>query len=104
MRYGGNQEKIYELFSDKFFEITSKEKLLEIFTISQNETGPIQEYNLVKWETFVSKGTNPRSEYLLVYDVKRGLGKTQETFSLQKEKNGDIKIVGYHVNHDLLNK
>lgn len=102
-RYGSNYDKIYDLFSEKFFEVTSKEKLNEINTVTQNEFGTIEDYNLVKWETFVMTGTNPRSEYVLTYDVKRSIGKTQETFSMRKE-NGTIKIVGYRVNHDLLDK
>ncbi|EJL73880.1 hypothetical protein [Chryseobacterium populi] len=103
LRYGANYDKIYSLFSNKFFEVTPKETLDKMNTISQNEIGPIIEYNLVKWETFVAKGTNPRSEYVLIYDVKREMGKTQETFSMRKE-NGIIKIVGYRINQDLLNK
>ncbi|AZA63559.1 hypothetical protein EG345_01715 [Chryseobacterium carnipullorum] len=59
---------------------------------------------MVKWETLIIKGSNAKSEYLLVYNVKRGMAKTEETFSMEKDKNGDIKIVGYRVNQDLLNK
>jgi hypothetical protein len=36
--------------------------------------------------------------------VKRGTEKTQETFTLEKDENGDIKIVGYRVNQDMLSK
>lgn len=98
-------DTIYNLFGDKFFEVTDKDKLLQIINTSQNDIGRVEEYNLVKWETLIVKGSNPKSEYLLVYDVKRGTtAKTEETFSMQKDKNGDIKIVGYRVNQDLLNK
>ncbi|MET3538507.1 hypothetical protein [Chryseobacterium limigenitum] len=103
LKYGGNQDKMYELFSDKFFEVTNRDKLNELNTVSQNKIGKIQEYNLVKWETLVVKGSNARSEYVLTYDVKRDMGKTEETFSMQKE-NGDIKIVGYRINQDLLDQ
>ncbi|MGG5211020.1 hypothetical protein ACQWU4_19030 [Chryseobacterium sp. MIQD13] len=104
LKYGGNLDTIYNLFSDKFFEVTNKEKLLQIINVSQNDIGRVEEYNLVKWETLIIKGSNSKSEYLLIYDVKRGSGKTEETFSMEKDKNGDIKIVGYRVNQDLLNK
>ncbi|MDH6250865.1 hypothetical protein M2347_000592 [Chryseobacterium sp. H1D6B] len=103
LKYGSNQDKIYELFSNKFFEVTSKEKLDQMNTVSQNEIGPIQEYNLIKWETLVVKGSNARSQYLLIYDVKRTNGKTEETFSMNKE-NGEIKIIGYRINQNLLDK
>jgi hypothetical protein len=103
IRYGGNQDDIYKLFGEKFFSVTSKEKLTELLNIT-SQIGPVQEYNLSKWQTLVVKGSNPKSEYLFTYEVKRGTEKTQETFTMEKDKNGNIKIVGYHVNQDLLNK
>ncbi len=104
LKYGGNLDTIYNLFGDKFFEVTDKEKLLQIINTTQNDIGRVEEYDLVKWETLIIKGSNAKSEYLLVYNVKRGMAKTEETFSMEKHKNGDIKIVGYRVNQDLLNK
>ncbi|KXH85674.1 hypothetical protein [Chryseobacterium kwangjuense] len=104
LKYGGNLDTIYNLFGEKFFEVTDKNKLLQIINATQNDIGRVEEYDLVKWETLIVKGSNPRSEYVLVYDVKRGTAKTEETLSMQKDKNGDIKIVGYRVNQDLLNK
>lgn len=103
IRYGGNQDDIYKLFGEKFFSVTSKEKLTELLNIT-SQIGPIQEYNLSKWQTLVVKGSNPKSEYVSTYEVKRGTEKTQETFTMEKDKNGNIKIVGYYVNQDLLNK
>jgi len=101
--YGGNQDDLYKLFGEQFFAVTSEEKLNELNLTSQNEIGQIQDYNLVKWETLVVQGSNPRSEYVLTYDVKRERGKTQETFSMNKEE-GEIKIIGYRINQDLLDK
>jgi hypothetical protein len=98
--HGSNQDKIYNLFGEKFFEVTDKEKLEELLNIT-TKIGPVEEYNLSKWETLVVKGTNPKSEYLFTYDVKRGNETTHETFTLEKDKEGSIKIVGYHVNQDL---
>jgi hypothetical protein len=103
LQYGTNQDDIYQLFGEKFFTVTSKEKLAQLLDVT-NKIGPVQEYNLSKWETLVVKGSNPKSEYLFTYDVKRGTEKTQETFTMEKDKSGFIKIVGYHVNQDLLNK
>ncbi|MCY0968709.1 hypothetical protein [Chryseobacterium wangxinyae] len=95
LSYGGNQDDLYNLFGEQFFEVTTKDKLNQMNLVSQNEIGQVQDYTLVKWETLVIKGSNP--------DVKRERGKTQETFSLNK-KEGEIKIVGYHINQDLLDK
>jgi len=98
--YGSNKDKIYELFSDKFFEVTDKDKLDELILSAQQESGVIKEYNLEHWETLVVKGSNASSQYLLTYDVVRESGTTKETFSMLKE-DGIIKIVGYHINHIL---
>jgi len=104
LRYGANQEDIYKLFGEKFFAVTTKDKLAELINVTQNKIGPVQEYNLVKWETMIVKGSNARSEYFFTYDVKRGTEHTEETFTMEKNENGDIKIVGYRVNQNLLNK
>lgn len=101
--YGSNEGEIFKLFSESFFEVTDRNNLRKIISISQGEFGNIKEYNLKSWETLVVKGTNPRSEYILVYDVTRENTKTQESFSMVKE-NGVIKILGYNVNQDLLNQ
>lgn len=103
LQYGTNQDNVYKLFGEKFFEVTDKAKLEELLSMV-TKIGPVEEYNLSKWETLVVKGTDPKSEYLFTYDVKRGNETTHETFTLQKDKEGNIKIVGYHINQDLLNK
>ncbi|UKB83205.1 hypothetical protein LF887_19650 [Chryseobacterium sp. MEBOG06] len=103
LKYGNNQENIYKLFGEKFFEVTDKEKLAKLLDIT-NKIGSVQEYNLVKWETMIVKGSNARSQYFFMYDVKRGTKKTEESFTLEKNKEGDIKIVGYRINQDLLSE
>lgn len=103
LRYGGNKEDIYKLFGEKFFTVTDKGKLDELLEVT-NKIGPVQEYNLVKWETMIVKGTNARSQYFYVYDVKRGSEKTEESFTLEKDKDGNIQIVGYRVNQNFSNK
>lgn len=99
LRYGTNQDNIYKLFGDKFFEVSDKEKLAEMLSIV-TKIGPVEDYTLSKWETLVVKGTDSKSEYLFTYDVKRGNETTHETFTMEKDKQGDIKIVGYHINQD----
>ena len=84
------------LYSEKFFAVTNREQLNLMIERSKNEYGQITEYKLKKWETFVEEGTNPKSEYLLTYDVKREKQTIQETFSLLKE-DGIIRIVGYNI-------
>ncbi|AYN00158.1 hypothetical protein [Chryseobacterium sp. 3008163] len=98
--YGSNKDKIYDLFSDVFFEITNKDQLDELILTAQQENGVIKEYNIKHWETLVVKGSDEKSQYLLVYEVTRESGKTEEIFSMHKE-NGIIKIVGYRINRIL---
>lgn len=101
--HGTNKDKIYELFSEKFFEITNKNQLDKLISNAQQEYGVIKEYNLQHWETLVVKGSNSKSQYLLTYSVIRESGTTKETFSMLKE-NENIKIVGYHINYILSDK
>ena len=103
LRYGNNPDDISKLFGEKFFEVTDKEKLVKLMN-TVNAIGPVEEYNLAKWETMVVKGSNARSQYFFMYNVKRGTKKTEESFTLEKNKEGDIKIVGYRVNQDMLNE
>lgn len=85
-----------KLISKNFLKTTPKEQFNQILDTSSAECGSIKSYSLSKWETFVVKGTNPRSEYVLVYDVKRTVKNTKEKFTLKKE-NDSIKILGYNI-------
>lgn len=91
-----NKETAYKLISKSLFKVTSKEKLNQILNISSVECGKIKNDSLIYWETVVIKGTNPRSEYILIYNVKRTIKNTKEKFTLKKE-NDSIKIVGYNI-------
>lgn len=92
-----NREQAFLLFGNKFFQVTSKEQLNQIFNDININCGNSLNIQLLKWETLVSVGTNPKSEYVLLYKVKRNIKNTQEKITLEKDKN-IIKIVGYDVN------
>ena len=95
-----NKKELYKLFSDKFFQVTNKNQLNSIIDWGQKEGDSIIGYSIVSWKTTIVKGTNPKSDYLLIYNVKRKKISTEEIFSLQKE-NDTIKILGYRLNLDL---
>lgn len=95
-----NTEKTIKLFSKKFFHITSRQQLNEMINWTNEKGGAISNYTLSNWQTLIIKGPNPKSDYSLVYYVKRDSINTQEIFSLQKE-NDTIKIVGYKINLDV---
>ncbi|MBP2619398.1 hypothetical protein [Chryseobacterium jejuense] len=91
-----DKENAIELISKNLFKVTPKEKFSQILGSCSSECGEIKSYSLNHWETFVVKGTNPRSEYVLVYDVNRTIKNTKEKFTLKKE-NDSIKILGYNI-------
>jgi hypothetical protein len=87
---------IVNLFSDSFFKITNKQELRDFLSYKQMKLGEFKDYSLKDWKTNRVKGTNPKTEYLLIYDVKYSSYNAIETISLIKE-DGKIKIFGYDV-------
>lgn len=96
------RQEVFKLFGKKFFnveqgKITNKEQLGQMLDDINAECGDkISSNQLTIWETFVSVGTNPKSQYVLLYKVKRNIQNTQEKFTLEKNLDS-IKIVGYDV-------
>jgi hypothetical protein len=88
--------KTHDLFSPKFIEVTNLSELDTIFIRSNRELGKVKNKELLNWETRVKSGTDPLSEYLLVYKVTREKHESKETIRLQKENNA-IKILAYNV-------
>ncbi len=97
-----DKDEAYKLFSDKFFKVTDKNKLDQMIEWTKKEGGNFTNYQLSSWNTLIVKGTDSKSEYSLIYEVKRPLINTEEIFSLEKEKD-KIKIVGYKINLDIPN-
>jgi hypothetical protein len=94
----------HSLFSPRFMEVTNKEKLNQLFQASEEKLGSVKDQSLESWNTNVVKGTNSKSEYLLVYNVKRTKFNSKETLRLEKE-NDTIKILYYNIESEgLLNQ
>ena len=89
----------YRLFDKRFFEVTDTQKLNEIYDISFEKLGDVESYNIEKWETQAIVGTDPKTNYVFLLNVRRSDFASKETITLLKEK-GEIKIMGYHVNSD----
>lgn len=92
------------LFSKEFFKVSSKEKMIEENEFIQNKLGKVLGKELKHWETSVVSGTNPKSEYLLVYNINREKYNSSETFYLIKEKSDSIKIYSYKIESEGLLK
>lgn len=85
------------LFSKEFFKVSSKEKMIKENELIKNKLGKVLGKELKHWETSVVSGTSPKSEYLLVYDIKREKFNSSETFYLVKEESDSIKIYSYKI-------
>lgn len=97
-------EKAESLFSEQFFEVTDRETLNKIFAKTLEECGNLTNFTLEEWTTFIVKGTDSKSEYVLIYKVTREKKNTTERIGMIKEKDETIKIVSYHVNFDMLDE
>ncbi|OCA79866.1 hypothetical protein BBH99_05325 [Chryseobacterium contaminans] len=91
-----NRKEALKLFGEKF-KLTRKDQLNKMLNEINSSCGSkISDTKLTTWETFVSIGTNPKSEYVLLYKINRNIKNTQEKITLEKN-NDSIKIVGYDV-------
>lgn len=90
-------EENLKLFSEEFFKQTSKEDLLKQFRFIEEKLGKLTSKEIQVWETSVLNGTNPKSEYLFIYNVEREKFNSVETFYLMKESNDSIKIYSYKI-------
>ncbi|MFN4027878.1 MAG: hypothetical protein ACK4IZ_10565 [Flavobacterium sp.] len=86
----------YALFSPRFLEVTDTVKLREIYNVCLEKLGEIKDQSILSWETNVVEGSNPKSEYLLIYTVKRSRFEAKETIRLEKE-NDTLKIIAYNI-------
>lgn len=93
-----------KLFGKDFLAKISKEDFIKQSSIVDVKLGKVIEKNLLKWETNIVDGTNPKSEYLFIYDVKREKYNSKETFYLTKEPTDSIKIHTYNVESEGLLK
>lgn len=82
-------------FGDKFYEVTSKDKLFNLLETSDVKLGKITKYELLNWNSSVSEGAIENGKYVFVYKLicEKNEGKLKIT--LHKNENGEIKIVGY---------
>lgn len=92
-------KQTYTFFDKRFFEVTDTQKLNEIYDISFEKLGDVESYDIEKWETQAIVGTDPKTNYVFLLNVRRSDFASKETITLLKEK-GEIKIISYHVNSD----
>jgi len=91
---------IYKLFSKKFYEAASKEKLNTILTGSQKRLGDMVGDSLIDWQTKVTTGTDNSAEYKFLYKIHRSKYDSKEEFDMIKDEDGKIRIAYYNVESD----
>jgi N-acetyl-gamma-glutamylphosphate reductase len=90
----------HDLFSSKFWEVTSVKKMDTIFTATQNKLGDLVTIHLDDWATKVVAGTDPSADYRLIYKNHHQKSNAIESFTLTKEDDGKIRIISYNINSD----
>lgn len=94
--------EIYSLLSD---QLSAKSDTAQFFKQLKNLDslyGKIDSTSVVNSQTNVVEGTNPHSNYVLVYYVRRPKLTSKETFALTREK-GQLKIYNYNIEQNVLN-
>ncbi|UOQ73722.1 DUF4019 domain-containing protein [Hymenobacter cellulosilyticus] len=98
----GRRDANLRLFGEEMWETTSREKVRQLWARRDTLLGPLVHTELGPWQTQVVKGTNPSSNYVLQYKSKYAKGSALETFTLEREADDSIKIVGYNISLDAL--
>lgn len=93
-----------KLCSDSLWVNTTKENLKNVYTYSDDKLGDLKSDSLVKWQTKVVSGTDPWARYELIYKNHYQNGPADVDILLTKESNGEIRILGYHINSALFLK
>lgn len=93
-------EATTKLFSKKFFEVTDKEKLFKMFTMTAEKLGDLQTIEIETWETRRIEGSNPSANYGFVYKNTYDKFPAKETIRLVREEDGQIRIISYNINSD----
>jgi hypothetical protein len=88
----------FKLYSDQFWRVTSKDKLMEIYTFTDTKLGDLDSTKVSRWETRSVEGTNPSALYAFAYKTKHSKYNAMESIKLDREKDGSIKILAYSVN------
>jgi hypothetical protein len=87
------------LFSSKFYKITSKAVLNQIYLKTKNDLGTFKSKRLIDWKTRRIEGSKPSLDVFLKYEVEYEYFKAIETINLIMEEN-EIKILSYNINSE----
>src|ERR1700743_1402067 len=95
-----NYDATFGLFSKKFFDVTPKDKLKNIFTFTQDKLGDLKSSEVFKWQTKIITGTNPSSDYEFLFKNRYQKYPAEVDIILAKDSGGKVKIISYRINSD----
>lgn len=88
-------KEIPKLFGTAFYKENNKEALENFLKKKKEILGNFKDFNLKDWKTTRIEGTNPISEYVLIYEVSYDNKVVIEKINMRKEEGG-VKIIGYY--------
>lgn len=90
--------KTDKLFSEELLKVLPSDSLHKILESTTTKLGAFKSNALVEWNTLDVSGTDSKTEYLYVYDVKFEKYDAKITLGmLRKEDEEDIKILKFDI-------
>jgi len=93
-------EEASKLFSEDFFKVATKDKLMELLVKTNEKLGDLDSVSLDSWDTRVIEGTDAASEYSFTFKNRYDRFEATETIRLKGDKDGIIRIINYHINSE----
>jgi hypothetical protein len=93
-----NYDATYSLYSKEFWSVTDKEKLMKLYSYTQDKLGDLEDTNLSEWETKVVTGTTSSGDYAFLYKNKYQKDTAEVTIKLTKDPDHKVRIVAFHIN------
>lgn len=98
-----NYSEISKMFSKEFYNVSTVNELYEFLNKVNIKLGDYKDRKLIKWSNVRKTESLDVVSYLMIYKIKYSKYESEEKFILKKIGNV-IKIIGYDVKSDNLNK
>ena len=100
----GNEQAIFALYSEKFYEATPREKWEQTFAKIHETLGEYEAHTLVNLQAKRMVGTNSGDYIVLLYDVRYSKRQAKETITVYAPLTGadPPSILGHDVRWDVV--
>lgn len=92
-----SHDSILNLMSNEFYKVTSKDEFIKFLKNKDSLLGDYKDMKLLSCKTLRVSGTNPKTEYYLIFKIRYSRRQVEENISMINEK-GLVKIIGYSIN------